>query len=185
MSPLPMSHLLIAEEILGDGLVLRRPTPDDAEQVIAICRDPTIAQNTSVPVDYQPSDFEAFLLLAEAAFSGRVGGHYVIRETNDGPILGAVGVGINEWGAEAGYYLDQSARGRGIASRALRVLTAAAFSQNIKRVYLRILRGNSASVRVAERAGFAFAETKQDQPANGCGVDRATVDIEIYERLAD
>ncbi len=179
-----MSELSLAEEILGDGLVLMRPRPADAEQVIAICRAPSIAQNTSVPADYQPHDFEAFLQLAQAAFSGRIGGHYVIREASDGPILGAVGVGINEWGAEAGYYLDQSARGRGIAFRALQVVTVAALSQDVERVYLRIMRGNSPSVRVAERAGFVFAETKQDQPAKGCGVDLETVDIEIYERVA-
>lgn len=56
---------------------------------------------------------------------------------------------------EIGYIVAPAARGRGVAVRALRLLTDWAFSElALERVELRIDIENEASLRVAERAGF-------------------------------
>jgi RimJ/RimL family protein N-acetyltransferase len=57
--------------------------------------------------------------------------------------------------AEAGYIVSPGARGKGVAARALRLLTAWALNElALERVELRITPENLPSIRVAERCGF-------------------------------
>jgi len=56
---------------------------------------------------------------------------------------------------ELGYVVDPAARGRGIASRAVSLLTRWGFEElGLERIELRIDPANAASSRVAERAGY-------------------------------
>ena len=77
---------------------------------------------------------------------------------DDGAFLGlALAPTIDEEAAEAelGYIVAAHARGRGIASEALRQLTTWAFEERgIRRAHLLIDVGNPASSTVAERAGY-------------------------------
>ena len=57
--------------------------------------------------------------------------------------------------AEAAYWVSPSARGRGVATRALRLLSRWAFDEaGVERLWLEIEPGNDASHRVALKAGF-------------------------------
>jgi RimJ/RimL family protein N-acetyltransferase len=57
--------------------------------------------------------------------------------------------------AEAAYWVSPAARGRGIATRGLKLLSRWALEQaGIERVWLEIEPGNDASHRVAAKAGF-------------------------------
>ena len=57
--------------------------------------------------------------------------------------------------AEAGYIVAPSARGRGVASRALTLLTDWALDElALERVELRITVENEPSIRVAEKCGY-------------------------------
>ena len=77
---------------------------------------------------------------------------------DDGAFLGlALAPTIDDEAAEAelGYIVAAHARGRGVASEALRQLTAWAFEvRGIQRAYLLIDVDNAASGKVAERAGY-------------------------------
>jgi RimJ/RimL family protein N-acetyltransferase len=77
---------------------------------------------------------------------------------DDGAFLGlALAPTIDEEAAEAelGYIVAAAARGRGVASRALELLTRWAFEQRgIQRAYLLIDVDNPASAKVAQRAGY-------------------------------
>jgi RimJ/RimL family protein N-acetyltransferase len=54
-----------------------------------------------------------------------------------------------------GYWVAPQARGRGVATAAVRLLSAAAFEQlDLIRLDLIVAVGNVASVRVAEKAGY-------------------------------
>jgi RimJ/RimL family protein N-acetyltransferase len=58
---------------------------------------------------------------------------------------------------EIGYVVDPAARGRGVATRTLQLLTDWGFSQlGMKRIELWIDTTNSGSERVAGRAGYAL-----------------------------
>ncbi len=83
--------------------------------------------------------------------------------------LGAIGFRLPAPAVgEVGYWLAAPARGRGVATRAVRLLCAWAFEElSLARIQLHTLPGNVASERLAERAGFtregllrSFAEMK-------------------------
>jgi ribosomal-protein-alanine N-acetyltransferase len=57
---------------------------------------------------------------------------------------------------ELGYAISPAARGRGVATRALRLLTEWAFDQGMQRVTALISTDNAASSRVAEKVGYTF-----------------------------
>jgi RimJ/RimL family protein N-acetyltransferase len=74
---------------------------------------------------------------------------------------GMVTVWINDSGeAEVGYWLLESARGRGVATRALRLLSEWAFATcDLELLQLTTLPGNTRSERVAQAGGFRDAGT--------------------------
>jgi RimJ/RimL family protein N-acetyltransferase len=82
------------------------------------------------------------------------------------PFLGlALAVDIDRAGAEAelGYVVAPAARGRGIATAALRALTRWAFEdQDLARATLIIDVANAGSQKVAERCGYALERVDRD-----------------------
>jgi RimJ/RimL family protein N-acetyltransferase len=82
----------------------------------------------------------------------------LIVDEADDTVLGSVGVhNIDpETGrCAAGYWVAAPARGRGVASRGLRLLCRFAFGElEVQRIELWIEPVNAASLRVAETAGF-------------------------------
>jgi RimJ/RimL family protein N-acetyltransferase len=83
----------------------------------------------------------------------------------DGAFLGlALAFAIDHEGRELelGYVVAPPARGRGVASEALRLLTEwAARELDPLRIELQISADNSASKRVAERAGYVYEGTRR------------------------
>ncbi|HQO03637.1 MAG TPA: GNAT family N-acetyltransferase [Spirochaetota bacterium] len=74
-------------------------------------------------------------------------------------IVGGIGIKVNQHDTfigEAGYFIDEQYHGRGIASRALDIISErAAGDMNIRRLELIIHPENTASIRVAEKNGFS------------------------------
>lgn len=94
------------------------------------------------------------------------------REAPYGSLLVAGAVlkrtGAGPGAAEAGYWTVASARGRGVASRALGAVTAWAFetlaADGLERIELLHQVDNAASCRVAEKTGFALERTLPAAP---------------------
>jgi RimJ/RimL family protein N-acetyltransferase len=76
----------------------------------------------------------------------------------EGTPIGFAGIfGLDEPGAEGeiGYIVGPESRGRGVAGRAVTLLTRWGFDElGLERIELRIDTKNTASARVAERAGY-------------------------------
>jgi len=142
----------------GDGDV-RLVTLDQrwVGDVEAMLADPDVLRFTRIP-EPPPDGFAARWIAAYAA--GREDG---TREgfaavDRDGRFLG-IGLApeIDRAAAELelGYIVTRSARGRGVATRILELLTAWAFDEvGAQRIALIIDTGNHASDRVAERCGY-------------------------------
>lgn len=135
-------------------MTLRQWRESDAPAVAAICQDPEIPRWTNVPSPYTEADAREFIretLGGERAEMARA-----IVDSHDDRLLGAIGLRLPAPGVgEVGYWLAASARGRGAATRAVRLMCAWAFRQfSLARIQLHTLPGNEASERVAERAGF-------------------------------
>ena len=133
---------------LEDGDVALRPrTEDDIPAIVEACQDPEIARWTQVPSPYTEDDARAFLRAAPDASA--------IVDARTGEFLGTIGWRWVDGNVQLGYWVKREARGRGVATSALRLLSRWAFSSlGADRVQLLTEPENRASQRVAEKAGF-------------------------------
>lgn len=103
---------------------------------------------------------------------------YVIEDTVEGSILG--GLTLRHFDPmrgviEVGYWLFAAARGRGIATRAVRAVAREAFASGLSRIEANVRVGNDASERVLERAGFTREGVKRRLLRHGDGRADATL----------
>jgi RimJ/RimL family protein N-acetyltransferase len=137
----------------GPDLILRQPIPGDVDDIVAQCRDPEFQRWTTVPVPYRESDAEDFLKRVAEGWHGNVARFAIVYERR---FAGSVDLrfdGIG--GAEVGFGLAPWARGKGVMTRALRLVLAWGFGlPGIEVMYWRAQVGNWASRRVAIRCGF-------------------------------
>ena len=160
---------------LSDDVVTLRPwSRGDAGFIAEASGDPAI-QRHSVPHDRRghPSppmsitDAEAMIdgfatTWRAWAATGRPSGiTFAITESGSGAIAGMCGV--DDWSdedvAQIGYWLAPQARGRGLATRAVILLTRWLYELGAARVFMTIVAGNASSVEVARRAGFVHEGT--------------------------
>ena len=120
--------------------------------------DPSVRRYTRVP-DPVPEDFDR--TWADRYERGRADNtrmNFAIEDAADGTFLGiavAPHLDRDERTAELGYVLGPDARGRGVATEALRQLTVWAFEdREMFRLQLLISVSNDASKRVAQRCGY-------------------------------
>jgi RimJ/RimL family protein N-acetyltransferase len=146
---------------LTDGtVVLRLPRDADASAIAAACCDPEIARWIPVPTPYRLEDARTFVAFAAEAWSTGREPTFVIADSASRTLVGTIAIHRrpDEPGkAAVGYWLAPEARGRGAATRAVRLVVRWAFTvePNLIRMELLTLVGNEASGRVALRAGFA------------------------------
>lgn len=145
--------------VLSDGVVtLRLLRPEDAPDVTEGCQDPAVERFTTVPTPYALEDAVAFIaakrdeqawwenptwaLTLPGATGDRWGGTLDLRP--DGSA-----------GAEVGYMVAPWLRGRGVATRALRLACRWAFTTlELQVVTWLAYTGNEGSRAVAEAVGF-------------------------------
>ena len=142
---------------LGDDeLELRRLRRADRDVVHRACQDPEILAWTTLPVPFTKEAVEALFEEADARWRDGSGAELAI--VLDGCLVGATHIVFHAgWRASVAYWLAPGARGRGIATRAVRLLTEWAFDTraDLVRIELWSIVGNEASDAVARRAGFS------------------------------
>ncbi len=143
------------------GVTLRAHTPDDLDGVVEQCRDPLSVRWTTVPVGYTRDDARRFLTTAMPGGweSGQEWGFAVEAVDGDRPRYGGT-VSLRDRGerrAEVAYGAHPWLRGRGLMTRALRLLLDWGFEAlDLRTVVWWANRGNWASRRLAWRLGFGF-----------------------------
>jgi RimJ/RimL family protein N-acetyltransferase len=156
---------------LDDGVVaLRPPTTDDVDAITEACQDPEIPRWTRVPSPYTRAHAIDFVDRSVRNWDQGTDAPFVIVGAESGVLLGAIGVhrfGGADDGPEVGYWLERNARGQGVATRALRLVSDWACRDLGVRLLLQADVRNAASRRVAEKAGFGYVgEAKAPE---GCG----------------
>lgn len=141
---------------LTDGVVtLRAWEPDDAPAVFAACQDPEIPRFLPVPQPYAERTAREFVVIRRADWDGEDERSFAITDARTGEVLGSIARHRRaEHRVEFGYWLAPEARGRGIATRALRLIAGWSLAGGYIRLELFIHPDNTRSGRVAERAGF-------------------------------
>jgi RimJ/RimL family protein N-acetyltransferase len=141
---------------LGDEtIVLRRFLESDVPAITAACADPETTRFTlHIPHPYTEADARAYLRQTDDNW--RAGTHraFAVADGATGHLLGAIEVKLGET-AVIGYWTAPEARGCGVATRALRLLSRWAVTEGgVERLELLTHPENVASQRVAEKAGF-------------------------------
>jgi RimJ/RimL family protein N-acetyltransferase len=136
-----------------DGIALRPFSEEDVAAVTEACRDPELARWIPVPVPYTEDDARAYIKTVPDTRA--------IVDAESGELLGSIGWRIVDQGNfQIGYWVKREARGRGVATTALRLLSRWAVEElGAERVQLLAEPGNRASQRVAEKAGFTAEGT--------------------------
>jgi RimJ/RimL family protein N-acetyltransferase len=143
---------------LADTHVLLRPwTLGDVPAVTAACQDPEISRWTVVPREYTELHATEFIATRD---TDRAAGRELALAVVDreDALLGAIGMSNFDWAdrkGEIGYWMGREARGRGLGTRALRLLSRWALEfLGLERLELMANPANEASQRLAESAGF-------------------------------
>ena len=154
-----MPELPLPDPPLADDTIRLRPwSVDDVEPAHRATQDPLIPRFTRVPAGQTQDGVRLFLATLEPARAAGRSLGLVIADTGTGELLGSVGLLGFDWDerrCEIGYWLAPWGRGRGAATRAVRLLSPWALRElGVARVALHTTPDNEASQRVAERAGF-------------------------------
>lgn len=144
---------------LDDGVVrLRPPEPDDVDGVLAYCQDPDAARFTTIPWPYERNHAVEWIEESTRCWADGVRASFVVVEIGTDELVGSIGLvrlDRDEDVAEVGYLVKREARGRGIAPRAVRLVTEWVLRDlGFARLELQTDVRNHASQRVAEKAGF-------------------------------
>lgn len=144
------------ETLADDNVLLRRWARADVPAIVAACNDPEIARWTSVPVPYRDADARSWLQRLDRQSKDGTAAGFAVVDRASGLLAGAITLWlVQRHSAEVGYWTVSAQRRRGLTTGALRLVVGWALDEaGLARVQLGTLPGNTASERVAEKAGF-------------------------------
>ena len=132
--------------------MLRSWTEEDVPALVGACNDAEITR--WIPVIPSPYTQDDALAFVRGEVQPDVDHLAIVLE---GRVVGAIGIGLNsqQYRGHIGYWMARNARGRGICTRALRLLSRWALDElALQRLELITDPDNHASQRVAEKVGF-------------------------------
>jgi RimJ/RimL family protein N-acetyltransferase len=154
-------------DVLVDGdLTLRRAVRADVADIREVYTEADTRRWMLWEGEGPPDDAEALANVERSEQAWAEGWGGVFRVVVGGHVVGGAMVRFADPGVgEAAYFLRQSARGRGLATRALLMVADWGFREHgLMRVFARVDPENAPSVAVVERAGFTF-EGRERQSA--------------------
>jgi RimJ/RimL family protein N-acetyltransferase len=181
----PRTTWLDVPELVGDGFRLRAVRESDAPRVHEGTAEPTTQQWLGhKPSPYTLDDAFAYVERRRELLATGQCVTWAIADPDDDRMLGTV-LWFN-WEAgvecELGWWLHPEARGRGLATKAVRLATDHVFETlGVKRVTALIAAENTASRRVAEAAGFRQYGVER----YGAHVRDGWVDMALYDVTAE
>jgi RimJ/RimL family protein N-acetyltransferase len=155
-----MPPIVLPDPPLSDGVItLRAFTADDIPAITAACQDPEIARWTAmVPSPYTEEDARGWIATHDEARREGLGCPFAVVDAGTGGLLASAGFHQIEWddrSLDVGYWTAPWARRRGVATRAVRLLSGWAIRDlGMERISLLTFPGNVASEGVARSAGY-------------------------------
>jgi RimJ/RimL family protein N-acetyltransferase len=145
-------------ELADDVIRLRPPQPADVPALTEACQDPLIQRFTFVPSPYTEAHARDWVRSASLSRERGEALSLVITPVGGDAVLGTVALQRSDWAhrtADIGYWVAPSARGRGAATRAVRLLAPWGLrTLGLQRITCDVDVDNEASQRVAQGAGF-------------------------------
>ncbi len=146
--------------------------------------DPLVQRFTRVPALFDRGAAERWLRMYEQGWRDGSRAGFAITARSDARFLGLaafVALSLPGREAEVGYVVAREERGRGVAARAVRLLTEWGLQQlGLVRIELRADVENPASLRVAERCGYVREGTLRSVHVK----DGRRADMAVFARIA-
>ncbi|MEU5786699.1 GNAT family N-acetyltransferase [Micromonospora purpureochromogenes] len=147
----------------GDTELRLRPMEErDLDAIVTTCQDPDTIRWTTVPHPYQRNDAEWYLDHCRTNWARGTSACFVIADADDA-YAGTIDLRVSPADpllGDVGFMTAPHARGRGWMPAALAALTAWGFTTlGLARIEWKANVGNTASRRVAEKAGFTVEGT--------------------------
>jgi RimJ/RimL family protein N-acetyltransferase len=181
--PAPLPVLAPDPPLAGERVSLRPWGDADLDAMVAICRDPEVARFTRVPEPYTEADARVWIAAQPGRRRDGEGVALAIVDRPGAAPVGSIGLHVDPADrdvAEIGYNVAPHARGRGLASEALRLVAGWALAEwRMGRLQLTTHVGNAASQRVAEKAGFR----REGVLRSWAEIKGARVDLVMFSRL--
>ena len=129
-----------------------------AAEMLELTRDADVLRFTRVPAGADAAFAESWIGRYERGWEDGSRAGFAIVDANDGSFLGfaaVVALDLDAREAELGYMVAPQSRGRGIAGRAVDLLTGWCLDElGLERLELKIDPANTGSTKVAERSGY-------------------------------
>jgi len=177
------------EPPLSDEVVSLRPWMlDDVPAIVSACNEREIARWIhQIPSPYVVRDAREYVLSTQAAWTNGSGAFFAFEERAGGGIAGSIAVHVLDRdlaNLEVGYWTAAAARGRGLTTHALKLISSWALGRaGAERLQLRADVLNLASLRVAEKAGFRREGTLRASGFNAR--ENRRVDYAVFSLLPE
>jgi RimJ/RimL family protein N-acetyltransferase len=143
--------------LADDALFLEPLTLAHVPELLAMTEDPDVVRFTRVPAGADETFVRGWIKRYEGGWDDGSRAGFAIRGRDNGWLgfAAIVDLDLEHREGEIGYMVAPAARGRGIAPRAVELVTRWGFDElDLLRLELRIDVENPASERVAERTGY-------------------------------
>jgi RimJ/RimL family protein N-acetyltransferase len=175
MMMMARSGMALDVPTLGDDVIaLRLPTARDVDAITDACQDPDIPRFTRVPSPYTRADAVAFVERVGQEWHDGSAAVFTIADAANDRLLGSIGLMRLDDArlvAEIGYWVARDDRGRGIATRAVRLVSRwGAIELGIARIELMTRVENFTSQGVAAGAGYTREGLLRSYVTLGCGL---------------
>ncbi len=156
---------------------------DDVDSVYEICQDPDIQEFTTVPVPYTREIADLWVRTSPQKYLERE--KISLAGVRNGELVLSVSLhNIHEFDhvGEIGYWVSPSARGEGLASHAVEMLTEFAFAIGFRRLTAITLPDNLASQKSLINAGFELETVLRDRMTRRNGTQANAV---VFAKFPD
>lgn len=154
-------------------LLLKPPTEEDTDAIVAVASDWKVAEMTLVPHRYGSSDALAWVERARDSWRDHGMGGFAVFARRGGAFIGGIGLRPTTIPdhASAGYWFCPAVWGRGFATEALREVLRFGFEvRKLARIEANHLLINPASGRVMEKVGMRHAREVDVPERDGNGM---------------
>jgi len=141
----------------GSGVLLRPWNLGDAQAVMDAYQDEAI-QRWHVQRADSVAEAREWIAGWQRGWAAETGAHWAVADAQRGILLGRAALKhlkFSDGTADVAYWTVPAARGKGVCPRAVDAMASWAFVAGFHRLDLEHAVGNTASCRVAEKAGFA------------------------------
>jgi len=152
-------------EITAGRLHLRPWQPGDERELASALHDPQVTRWTTLAAEGAAS----VIATSQQRWADGTGAEFAVLDAATGGLLGGVGLyRMQDGDADIGWWTRPSARGQGVGSEAVQVLSRWAFgARGLHRLRAQVEVGNWASRALAEKAGFTMEGVLREVPAPG------------------